>query len=87
VTQGNWGDFVGQWQTDRFIHVMSLDFCLLSVLFPALLGDDMARRGMNNSALFWIFALIPLFGPLFYVCLRPPLSDSEAIRDGAAIAP
>lgn len=87
VTQGDWGDFVRQWQTSRFIHVMSLDFCLLSVLFPALLGDDMARRGMENSALFWIFALIPLFGPLFYLCLRPPLSDSEVIGEGSAIAP
>ncbi|MGC9524953.1 MAG: DUF2834 domain-containing protein [Limnospira sp.] len=87
-TQGDWGDFVRQWQTSRFIHVMSLDFCLLSALFPALLGDDMARRGMDNSALFWIVALIPLFGPLFYLFLRPPLSDSEILsRERTAIAP
>lgn len=77
---GDWGDFVQQWQTSRFIHVMSLDFCLLCVLFPALLGDDMARRGMKNSAIFWLTALIPLFGPLAYLCLRSPLPEvsSEA---------
>lgn len=73
--QGNWGDFVQQWRTSRFIHVMSLDFCLLCLLFPALLGDDMARRGLTNPLLFWLTALIPLFGPLIYLCLRPPLME------------
>ncbi|URD52643.1 DUF2834 domain-containing protein [Chroococcidiopsis sp. CCNUC1] len=78
--KGDWADFLQQWQTSRFIHVMSLDFCLLCVLFPALLGDDMARRGMNNSVIFWLTALIPLFGSLGYLCVRPPLpEDSSAI--------
>ena len=71
---GDWGNFVQQWQTSRFIHVMSLDFCLLCLLFPALLGDDMGRRGLKNPQLFWLTALIPLFGPLIYLCVRPPLS-------------
>ncbi|MEM1310195.1 MAG: DUF2834 domain-containing protein, partial [Cyanobacteria bacterium P01_H01_bin.153] len=44
---GDWADFVSQWQTSRFIHVMSLDFCLLWLLVPSLLGDDMARRGFK----------------------------------------
>lgn len=70
---GDWGNFVQQWQTSRFIHVMSLDFCLLCLLFPALLGDDMGRRGLKNPQLFWLTALIPLFGPLIYLCVRPPL--------------
>lgn len=74
---GDWGNFVQQWQSSRFIHVMSLDFCLLCVLFPALLGDDMARRGMKNQAIFWLTALIPLFGPLAYLCLRSPLPDNS----------
>ena len=72
---GDWSNFVQQWQTSRFIHVMSLDFCLLCLLFPALLGDDMARRGMNNSLLFWGAALLPLLGPLFYLCVRSPLGQ------------
>lgn len=74
----NWADYVQQFQTSRFIHVMSLDFCLLCLLFPALLGDDMARRGINNSALFWAVSLLPLFGPLAYLCLRPPTPESSA---------
>jgi len=74
---GNWADFVQQWQTSRFVHVMTLDFCLLCLLFPALLGDDMAKRGINNSKLFWAVSLVPLFGILVYLCLRPPLQEAE----------
>jgi len=84
---GDWGNFVQQWQTSRFIHVMSLDFCLLCLLFPALLGDDMARRGLNNSQLFWLTALIPLFGPLIYLCVRPPLADANAEKVLSTSAP
>jgi hypothetical protein len=76
LLKGDWGDFIQQWQTSRFIHVMSLDFCLLCLLFPTLLGDDMARRGLKNPALFWVVALLPLVGPLLYLCLRPPLPNS-----------
>ncbi|MEH2416259.1 DUF2834 domain-containing protein [Nostoc sp.] len=34
LTAGDWDSFVQQWQTNRFINVMSLDFCLLCLLFP-----------------------------------------------------
>ncbi|HIK27492.1 MAG: DUF2834 domain-containing protein [Oscillatoriaceae bacterium SKW80] len=74
---GDWNDFIQQWLSNRFIHVMSLDFCMLSVIFPALLGDDMARRGIKNAAVFWIVTLIPLFGPLAYLCTRQPLPETN----------
>ncbi|MFB8790540.1 MAG: DUF2834 domain-containing protein [Potamolinea sp.] len=78
LIKGDWGDFIQQWQTSRFIHVMSLDFCLLCLLFPALLIDDMARRGLKNAPFSqWAFALVPLTGPLLYLCVRPPIPDSE----------
>ncbi|MFN7503867.1 MAG: DUF2834 domain-containing protein [Dolichospermum sp.] len=70
--QGDWSNFVEQWQNNRFIHVMSLDFIMLSLLFPTLLGDDMMRRGWQNNQLFWLFAM-PLFGALIYLCVRPPI--------------
>ncbi len=78
-TQGNWADFVQQWQTSRFIHVMSLDFLMLYLVFPALLGDDMARRKLDNPQIFWAVALCPLLGPLLYLCLRPSLPLSPAV--------
>ncbi|MEH2425015.1 MAG: DUF2834 domain-containing protein [Nostoc sp.] len=72
---GDWGNFVQQWQNNRFINVISLDFCLLCLLFPALVGDDMARRAWKNPQMFWLAALIPLFGPLIYLCVRPLLPE------------
>ncbi|CAC5345053.1 MULTISPECIES: hypothetical protein [Planktothrix] len=74
LTQGNWEDFIQQWQTSRFIHVMSLDFLLLSILFPVLLTDDRARRGMEKSVILEWISLIPLFGALFYLTTRVPLN-------------
>ncbi|NET39061.1 MAG: DUF2834 domain-containing protein [Cyanothece sp. SIO1E1] len=70
---GDWGQFITQWQASRFIHVMSLDFCLLCLLVPALLGDDMARRGLKDQRIFWAVALIPLLGVVIYLACRPPL--------------
>lgn len=76
VVAGDWADFVQQFLSDRFINGMSLAFCLFAVLFPTILGDDMARRGYtSDSQIFWLIALIPLFGPLAYLCWRPPLRD------------
>ena len=75
LQDANWSDFFQQWQTSRFIHVMSLDFCMLCLIFPALLGDDMARRNMKNPALFWLITFLPLFGPLLYLSLRKPLPN------------
>ncbi|MGB3533482.1 MAG: DUF2834 domain-containing protein [Microcoleaceae cyanobacterium] len=83
----NWSDFVTQWQSDRFIHVMSLDFCLLALLFPTILKDDMAKRDMTSAALFWGVTLIPLFGPLFYLCVRSPLisTPSNSVNQSSSI--
>ncbi|MHC5824007.1 MAG: DUF2834 domain-containing protein [Nostoc sp.] len=85
LTGGDWDSFVQQWQTNRFINVMSLDFCLLCLVFPTLLGDDMARRGWKNPQLFWLIALIPLFGPLIYLSVRPPLEGVESIPKQPAV--
>jgi hypothetical protein len=76
LAAGDWSNFIQQWRSDRFIHVMSLDFCLLCLLFPALLGDDMARRGVTNPILFWAVALVPLLGAIAYLVLRPPLNPT-----------
>jgi len=77
LTNGDWNDFVQQWQTSRFIHVMSLDFCLLCLLFPVLLKDDMTRRGLKDQRIFWAVAIVPLLGAIAYVTLRPPLQTTE----------
>ncbi len=81
IANGNWSDFIQQWQTSRFIHVMSLDFCMLSLMFPWLLSDDMERRGMEDDRFFTTVALIPLVGALIYLCLRSPLVESTAVEN------
>jgi hypothetical protein len=73
---GDWAGFIQQFQTSRFINGMTIAFCIFCLLFPAILGDDMARRGVTNSQAFWAVALVPLIGPLAYLCLRPPVSES-----------
>lgn len=78
LTQGDWSNFIQQWRTSRFIHVMSLDFCLLCLLPATLLGDDMARRGLNDRRLFWTVAIVPLLGALAYVAFRPPLKETAS---------
>ncbi|MGF1600945.1 MAG: DUF2834 domain-containing protein [Thermosynechococcaceae cyanobacterium] len=82
LTQGDWSAFIQQWQTNRFIHVMSLDFCLLSLLFSTLIKDDLIRRGMNPQ--WWLLSLIPLLGPITYLIVRQPLASSDRFVSNAA---
>lgn len=84
VLAGDWSDFIRQWQTSRFIHVMSLDFCILSLVFPALLGDDLTRRGLERQPWFWLVALLPLIGPVLYLCLRPSLAEATPAQGMAS---
>lgn len=81
---GDWADFVQQWQTSRFIHVMSLDFCLLCSLVAALLGDDMARRDLRSPWIFWAVVLVPLLGIAVYLTLRPRLRTEAARSDATS---
>lgn len=77
ILKGNRPDFIAQWQNSRFINVMTLDFCLLSVLFPTILKDDMKRRNFDNNIIYWLVSFIPLLGPAIYLCFRPSLPDNN----------
>ena len=77
VISGNWLDFINEWQTRRFINVMSLDLLCLCLIFPLIIKDDMLRRNMKNDSLFGTVSLIPLLGTLVYLCFRPSLPDKE----------
>ena len=84
---GDWGDFWQQWQTSRFIHVMTLDFVMLWLLFPALLQDDMARRNLQQLWIYGGVLALPLVGACLYLTLRPGLKEeskggSEREREG-----
>jgi hypothetical protein len=49
---GDWGDFLKQWHEISFVHLISWDCSLMAVIFPSLLGDDMARRGLADDRIF-----------------------------------
>jgi hypothetical protein len=82
IVAGNWADYIQQFQTRTFVHLISLDFCLMCLTFPltSLFDDDMARRGLKDSRVFWAVALVPLFGPLTYLCLRPSLPENSRVE-------
>ena len=76
--QGDWNGFLQLWQSQQFVHVMTLDYLLLCALLPVMVYDDLPRRNWSVGAWFWAIACIPLFGPLLYLCLRPPLKKTSA---------
>jgi hypothetical protein len=87
VIAGNWEDYIQQFVHKPFVHLISLDFCLMCLIFPisSLFDDDMARRGIKDKRIFWVVAIFPLFGPLVYLCLRPSLPGSF-LKEGDTIA-
>ncbi|EYU42782.1 hypothetical protein ABFS82_13G005400 [Erythranthe guttata] len=68
-----WKEFYQYFQGSKFIHVMSIDFSLLSTFAPFWVYNDMTARGGKSS---WLLPLsvIPLVGPALYLLLRPSLS-------------
>lgn len=84
LLNGDWHDFAEQWRTSQFIHVMSLDFCMLCAVVTPLLKDDMAKRNLDNPVLFWMAVAIPLLGVALYLSVRPPLSNLETAEPTTA---
>lgn len=69
---GNPANYATWFRRSNFIHLMTVDLVLLLLLFPALLRDDMARRGVSDEEPLGRFALaVPLLGPVWYLLRRP----------------
>jgi len=66
---GDWTAYFAQWQQERFVHVMTLDFVVLTALLPVLVRYDLARRHSKGKRWFWV-SLVPLAGPLAYLIFR-----------------
>jgi len=80
IAQGDWANFAVQWQSSRFIHVMSLDFCLLTLLFPVLAQDDAKRLNFSPPHWTWATAAVPIIGAAIYLCLRPAVSEVTEVQ-------
>ncbi|KAH0448065.1 hypothetical protein IEQ34_021865 [Dendrobium chrysotoxum] len=71
-----WTEFYQYFRESKFIHVMSLDFLLLSSFAPFWIYNDMtARRWLDKGLWLLPLSLVPLLGPALYVVLRPQLAD------------
>ncbi|GAU18552.1 hypothetical protein TSUD_325420 [Trifolium subterraneum] len=72
-----WKEFYQYCRESKFIHIMSIDFTLLSTLAPFWVYNDMtARKWFDKGSWLLPVSLIPLLGPALYILLRPSLSTS-----------
>lgn len=71
-----WKEFYQYFRESKFIHIMSLDFTLLSAFAPFWVYNDMtARKWFNKGSWLLPISLVPLLGPALYLVLRPSLSQ------------
>ncbi|UAJ73544.1 hypothetical protein IQE94_04355 [Synechocystis sp. PCC 7339] len=79
VLLGNWGDYWQQLPTSQFIAVMSSDFLCLTLAFPLLLAQYLHREQGTRSLLIALMAMVPLFGALTYLSIRPNFEVKDQI--------
>ncbi|XP_010532967.1 PREDICTED: uncharacterized protein LOC104808842 [Tarenaya hassleriana] len=72
----DWTEFYQYFRESKFIHVMSLDFCLLSAFAPFWVYNDMTARKWYEKG-WWLLpvSVVPFLGPSLYLFLRPSLSE------------
>eukprot|EP00897_Mesotaenium_endlicherianum_P002904 jgi/Mesen1/2641/ME000166S01762 len=64
------------------IHVMSIDFMILTSFFPFWVSNDASvRRWAGGDALPLALSVIPVVGPAIYLLLRPPLPEADAKQE------
>ena len=73
LLMGNVEAFKTTFAVNNLVNIMTFDFILFLFAFPAILGDDMLRRGIDDRRQFWFHTLIPVLGPCLYLLVRPRL--------------
>ncbi|KAL0307251.1 UNVERIFIED_CONTAM: hypothetical protein Sradi_6142400 [Sesamum radiatum] len=70
-----WKEFFQYFKGSKFIHIMTIDFGLLSTFAPFWVYNDMTARKWDGKGS-WLLplSLIPFVGPVLYLLLRPSLS-------------
>ncbi|KAG5076789.1 hypothetical protein JHK82_055484 [Glycine max] len=73
--QDVWKEFYQYFRESKFIHIMSIDFIILSTFAPFWVYNDMtARKRSDKGSWLLPLSLIPFLGPGLYLLLRPSLS-------------
>ncbi|KAK4846573.1 hypothetical protein QYF36_019339 [Acer negundo] len=67
------------------IHVMSIDFTLLSTFAPFwVYNDTTARKWYDKGSWLLPVSVLPLLGPALYLLLWPSLSEVPALREASS---
>ena len=68
---GNFQDFLIHFQSNTFVHIMTIDFIALTFLSPFIIWIDSQRylvdQHKNNI---WILSFIPLIGTILYTIIK-----------------
>ncbi|XP_010514529.1 PREDICTED: uncharacterized protein LOC104790465 [Camelina sativa] len=82
---GDWTEFYQYFRESKFIHVTSLDFCLLSAFAPFWVYNDMtSRKWFDKGSWLLPVSVVPFLGPSLYLLLRPSVSETTASKDSAS---
>ncbi|KAL1192030.1 hypothetical protein V5N11_025807 [Cardamine amara subsp. amara] len=74
---GDWTEFYQYFRGSKFIHVTSLDFCLLSAFAPFWVYNDMTtRKWFDKGSWLLPVSVVPFLGPSLYLLLRPSVSET-----------
>jgi hypothetical protein len=85
-----WNAYFHLFDESKFVHVMTLDFCALTVLQPYFMNNDAQKRGWaSRGAGVPILSLLPVVGPLIYLLMRPvaqraPAAAKDDSENGSA---
>ncbi|GAB5355670.1 hypothetical protein AAMO2058_000225500 [Amorphochlora amoebiformis] len=69
--------YLDLFKSQRFVHVSSLDFMVLSVLIYGPILEDMKRRGVGDETKALLYSALPVLGPSIYLLTRPGLSATS----------
>jgi len=70
------GDFLRSFESQKLVHVSTIDFTILSLAVQEPMREDMSRRNWTGIDA-WTFAALPVIGPCLYLLIRPELPEEK----------
>lgn len=71
-------DFIRLFTSQKLVTNSTIDFTVLSLVVWDAINEDMQRRRFQGPSA-TTFALLPVFGPLVYLLLRPSLPNNDEL--------
>lgn len=70
VILGDYGGYLRSFQENNLVHVMTIDFVLLSILSPSLIRDDLLRKSSYNMRRLFFYSIGSIISALLYLVRR-----------------